>query len=92
MKRNGRLVPAVLGNFSRSGILFESSEQFSQGEHTECVIAISLLLSRAISFGIEVRYCYAARGSYITGASIHKISDETWFDVFEEVHDFIVTR
>ena len=87
-------VPAILGNFSRSGILFESPASFAQGEKSECVLAISLLLSRAISFGIEVKYCYAdrGRGSYITGASIHSISDETWFDVFEEVHDFIVLR
>ncbi len=92
VKRGGELVPAVLGNFSRSGILFESPASFAQGEHAECVLAISLLLSRAISFGIEVKYCYADHGSYITGASIHTISDETWFDVFEEVHDFIVLR
>ena len=92
VKSGKEFVPAVLGNFSRSGILFESPAPFSQGEHTQCVLAISLVLSREISFGIEVRYCYADRGSHITGASIEAISDETWFDAFVEVHDSIMLR
>ena len=92
VKSGNEFVPAILGNFSRSGILFECSVPFSKGMHTECVISISLLLSREISFGIEVKYCYSDKGSYIMGASIDTISDETWFDVFVEVHDFIVVR
>ena len=92
VKSGNEFVPAILGNFSRNGILFESPVSFSKGTHTECALSISLLLSRDISFGIEVRYCYEAKGSYIMGASIDTIADETWFDVFVEVHDFIVMR
>jgi hypothetical protein len=92
VKSGSEFVPAILGNFSRSGILFECPVPFTQGEHTTCVLSISLLLSREISFGIEVRYCYADHGSHITGASIDTISDETWFDAFVEVHEFIVLR
>jgi hypothetical protein len=92
IKSGNEFVPAILGNFSRSGILFECPVAFSKGMHTECVISISLLLSREISFGIEVKYCYTDKDSYIMGASIDTISDETWFDVFVEVHDFIVLR
>jgi hypothetical protein len=92
VKSGDEFVPAILGNFSRSGILFECPVSFSKGMHTECVISISLLLSREISFGIEVKYCYVDKDSYIMGASIDTISDETWFDVFVEVHDFIVLR
>lgn len=92
VKSGNEFVPAILANFSRSGILFECPVSFSQGEHTECIISIFLLLAREISFGIEVKYCYADHGSHITGASIDTISDESWFDVFVEVHDFIVLR
>ena len=92
VKSANEFVPAILGNFSRNGILFECPVPFGQGEHTECIISISLLLARDISFGIEVRYCYEDHGSYIMGASIDTISDEIWFDVFAEVHDFIVLR
>ncbi len=92
VKSGNEFVPAIVGNFSRNGILFECPVSFSQGAHTECIISISLLLSREISFGIEVRYCYEDHGSYIMGASIDTISDEIWFDVFAEVHDFIVLR
>ncbi len=92
VKSGNEFVPAVLGNFSRNGILFECPVSFSKGERVECIITVSLLLSREVSFGIEVKYCYADHGSHILGASIDTISDEAWFDAFVEVHDFIVVR
>ncbi|MEK6698706.1 MAG: PilZ domain-containing protein [Nitrospirota bacterium] len=92
VKSGNEFVPAILGNFSRNGILFECPVPFSKGEHVECIISVSFLLSREISFRIEVKYCYADHGSHILGASIDTISDETWFDAFVEVHDFIVLR
>ena len=92
VKSGNEFIPAILGNFSRNGILFECPVSFNKGMHTECVISISLLLSREISFGIEVKYCYTDKDSYIMGASIDTISDQVWFDVFVEVHDFIVLR
>ena len=92
VKSGNEFVSAVLGNFSRNGILFECPVAFSKGEHVECIMSVSFLLSREISFGIEVKYCYADHGSHILGASIDTISDETWFDAFVEVHDFIVLR
>jgi len=92
VKSGNEFVPAILGNFSRNGILFECPASYSQGEHAECSIALCLLLSREIAFGIMVKYCYADQGSYITGAAIDTISDETWFDAFVEVHDLIVQR
>jgi len=92
VKSGNEFVPAILGNFSRSGILFECPVAFGQGQHTECILSISLLLSREISFGVEVKYCYAYHDSYIMGAAIDSISDKTWFGVFVDVHDFIVLR
>lgn len=92
VKSGNEFIPAILGNFSRNGILFECPVPFGKGMHAECVISISLLLFREISFGIEVRYCFVNKGSYIMGASIDTISDQVWFDVFVEVHDFIVLR
>src|SRR3990172_3142588 len=90
VKSGNEFVPAILGNFSRNGILFECPVPFSKGEHAECIMSVSFLLSREISFGIEVKYCYADHGSHILGASIDTISDEVWFDAFVEVHDFIL--
>jgi hypothetical protein len=92
VKNSNERVPAILGNFSRHGILFECPVPFKQGDHTEGIISISLLLSREITFGIEVKYCYEDHGSHITGASIDAISDEFWFDAFTEVYDLIVLR
>ncbi len=48
--------------------------------------------SREILFGIEVKYCYENKGTFIIGASIHAISQDAWFDAFEKLFDMIVTR
>ena len=90
VKSGSELVPAILGNFSRNGILFECPVPFRQGDRTKCVMSISLRHSRQISFSIEVKYCYEDHGSHIMGASIDTISDERWFDSFVEAHDIIV--
>lgn len=57
--------PAVLANFSRSGILFESAIPLVQGARAECIISISLLLSREMTFSVHVKYCYKNGDSYI---------------------------
>lgn len=90
IKADGSHIPAVLANFSRNGILFESSVPMETGATTECILSLSLLINRVISFRIQVRYCYKNDSSYIIGAEIDRITDHTWFDFFEEIYDFIV--
>jgi hypothetical protein len=92
VKKGAEVVPAVIGNFSRHGILFECPLQFETGDRAECVLRVDLVLARELTFGIEVKYCYENKGSYIMGASIFAISEESWFDAFEEIFDFIVVR
>jgi len=92
VKHGQELVPAVIGNFSRNGILFECPVQFNKGDRTECVLRINLVINREITFGIDVKYCFENNGSFIMGAAIYAISEDTWFDVFEEIFDFIVVR
>jgi len=92
VKNGGDFVPAALANFSRNGILFASPVPFTKGQQASCILSVSLLFSRDVSFDVEVKYCYADHGSHITGASIEAISDKVWFDVFVEVYDFIVLR
>ena len=85
-------VTAVIGNFSRNGILFECSRQFTVGDRGECSLRVNTATPREITFGIEVRYCYENKGTFITGASIHAISRDKWFDAFEKLFDMIVIR
>lgn len=85
-------VTAVIGNFSRNGILFECSRQFVAGDRTECCLRLNKANPREITFGIEVRYCYENEAGFITGASVHTISQDKWFDAFEQLFDMIVTR
>ncbi len=92
VKSGDKKLSAILANFSRSGILFEMAVPLENGSRMECVLSLSLLLTRAISFWINVRYCYKNNNSYIIGAEIDMISDNTWFDFFEEIYDFIVLR
>jgi hypothetical protein len=92
VKKGQELVPGIIGNFSRHGILFECPLKFGQGEQAECVQRVNLVIDREITFGVDVKYCYENKGSFITGGSIHSISEEAWFDAFEEIFDFIVVR
>jgi hypothetical protein len=92
VKHEKEQVAAVIGNFSRHGILFECSRQFAMGDRTECSLRLNRANPREITFGIEVRYCYENKGTFITGASIHDISQDKWFDAFEQLFDMIVTR
>ncbi len=92
VKKGHELVPAIIGNFSRHGILFECPLQFEKGDRAECVLRVNLVLVREITFGIDVKYCYENKGSFIVGASIHTISEESWFDAFEEIFDFVIVR
>jgi hypothetical protein len=92
VKNGSDHMPAVLANFSRSGILFESSVAFDAGSRAECRMTLSLLLIRVITFWINIKYCYKNEHSFIVGAEIDTIEDKTWFDFFEEIHEFIVLR
>jgi len=83
---------AVIGNFSRNGILFECRRQFLAGDRTKCCLRLNKANAREITFEIEVRYCYENKGAFIIGASVHAISQEKWFDAFEQLFDMIVTR
>ncbi len=85
-------VTAVIGNFSRNGILFECCRQFTAGDRAECCLRLNKANPREITFGIAVKYCYESKGTYIIGASIHAISQDKWFDAFEQLFDMIVTR
>lgn len=92
VKQEQEQVKAVIGNFSRNGILFECPRPFAAGARSECFLRVNSSTPREITFGIEVKYCYESKGTYITGASIHEISRDNWFDAFEKLFDMIVTR
>ncbi len=92
VKQGQEQVSAVIGNFSRNGILFECVRQFTAGDRTECSLRVKTATPREITFEIEVRYCYDNKGTFITGASINAISHDKWFDAFEKLFDMIVTR
>jgi hypothetical protein len=92
VKKGPDVMPAVIGNFSRHGILFECPVQFNVGDRAECVLRVNFVFDREITFEIDVKYRYGNNGSFIMGASIFAISEETWFDAFEEIFDFVVVR
>lgn len=92
VKHDQEQVAAVIGNFSRNGILFECSRQFTAGDRTECSLRVNTTTPREITFEIEVIYCYENKVTFITGASIHAISHDKWFEAFEKLFDMIVTR
>jgi len=91
--RNGdKPIDAVLSIFSRRGILFESPVPYAVDTHTNCILSIPLLLSRDIELGLEVKSCKQDANVFLVGAAIETIADEIWFNVFVEIHDFIMQR
>ena len=92
VKSDADFVPVTLGDFSRSGILFMSPAPFSADSHAECLISIPQLLSKDITIGIHVKYCQPQDGSFLVGAAIDTVADAVWFEMFVEIHDFIVQR
>ncbi len=92
VKAGSDFVPAILNNFSRHGILFECMTPLGVDTHTDCILSMSSLLSRDISFGIVIKHCVKKDTVFLIGGVVETIADETWFNVFAEVHDFIVER
>lgn len=84
--------PVVLNNFSRTGIQFESAFPISEGAQTDCLISILRSLSKSVGFCIRIKYCKQKGERFLIGAEIEIIEDSTWFDVFMEVHDYIIPR
>jgi PilZ domain len=92
VKADDALVAVAMDNFSRHGILFVSPVPFPTDAHTECVISIPQVLSQNISCGMRVKYCLKKENSFVIGAAIDTITDQTWFNIFVEIHDFIAQR
>jgi hypothetical protein len=85
-------VSVILHNFSGSGVLFESRVPFEIKSYADCVISLPQSLSREITFAIRVRHCQKKNTAFFIGAAIEAPVDATWFNIFREVHDFIMQR
>lgn len=92
VKSGGGFLPASLVNFSRNGVMFDSTAPLEVEALTECIIAAPQFLTKEISFSFRVKYCRPVSGSFEIGAEIETVADTTWFDIFMEVHDFIIAR
>ncbi len=92
VRKDDACVHAEIDNFSRSGILFISPEPFDVESYAECVISMSKWLAKDVSFGTRIKSCVEKEGSFLIGASIESVADAVWFEVFVEIHDFVVRR
>jgi len=92
VKKGDEAVDSVLSIFGRHGILFESPLPHDVGTRTNCILSIPRLLSRDIELGIEIKSCKQEANVFLVGAAIETIAEEIWFNVFVEIHDFIIER
>ena len=92
VKKDDVFVPVILHNFSGSGVLFESKVPFEIRSYADCVLSISQMLSKEIAFDIQVKHCRKEIDTFFIGAAIGTAADTTWFNIFREVHDFIMQR
>lgn len=92
VKIDGIFVQVILHNFSGSGVLFECHAPCEVESRADCIISIPQSLSREIAFDIRVKHCQKKNNTFFVGAAIETASDQTWFNIFREVHDFIMQR
>jgi hypothetical protein len=81
-----------IGNFSRRGILFVSPVRLAMDSAVDCIIAIEQLLAKEVSFRARIKHCVEKNGSFLIGANIESVADTNWFEVFAEVHDFVMRQ
>jgi hypothetical protein len=81
-----------IGNFSRRGILFVSPVRMEMDSPVDCVISISQWLAKEVSFNARIKHCVENNGSFLIGANIESVPDANWFEVFAEVHDFVMRQ
>jgi hypothetical protein len=81
-----------IGNFSRHGILFVSPVRMEMGSSVDCVISIAQWLEKEVSFNVRVKHCVENSGSFLIGANIESVADTNWFEIFAEVHDFVMRQ
>lgn len=81
-----------IGNFSRRGVLFVSAVRLDIDSSVDCIISIAQLLAKEVSFGARIKHCVEKNGSFLIGANIESVADANWFEVFAEVHDFVMRQ
>ena len=79
-----------LVDFSKSGIGFVTLRELKVGTLIDCVLSAPRSLSQKVKLTVEIRFCREINGEYIIGSLIKKVDDELWFDLFQEVHDYIL--
>lgn len=79
-------------DFSRRGLQIKSSVPIDVESIVPCSATISLSLSRSVDFSMLIKYCNFREHAYFIGGEITSVENEVWFSIFEEVHDFIVSR
>jgi hypothetical protein len=92
VRAGNEYVPVVIDNLSRHGIQFESPLPFCAEAQAECLISIAQSLSKDLAFSILIKHCDRKGDSFICGATVQTVADVTWFDIFVEVHNYILQR
>lgn len=85
----GSLRQVKLSDFSRHGIQFRCSQRLETGSLTNGVLRSAGSVGREVAFKVRIRHCTSYGGEYIAGGNLEAVSDNTIFDFFKSVHDFI---
>lgn len=88
IKLAGAAAPAVLVNFSQSGLQIKSAEPLAVGSRIECCLALPHPAENEVTFKATVRY--SSGGGGFAGAQIEEVSGVKVFNFFNNVHYFIM--
>lgn len=84
-----RSVPVGIIDFCQRGVRFQSPEPFKTGAAVECTVMIMHNINKKVHFRIVIKYCCASGNGYLIGAHIDKVGDNSEFNFFNNIYDFI---
>ena len=91
---SGNFVDAELFNFSSHGIRIRSRYALPLDSTIDCLVSMPESFTKEIPFKGKIKYCIQEEpmGNYLIGAEIIETVDNTAFDLFSKIHDFMKER
>lgn len=90
VKRSGRNIPVSIIDFCQRGTQFQSPEPFEPGTATECTLTSTLSMNKEVRFMMTIKFCRLRDGGYRVGAHIAEVDDNSEFNFFNNIYDFII--
>ena len=84
-----RNVSVRIIDFCQRGARFQSPEPLKTGAALDCTLRTTNNINKKMHFRISIKYCCASGDGYLIGAHIDEIGNNSEFNFFNNIYDFI---